>query len=78
MSALLASVIGADPLVCLVSLYQDRVPALNGVLGDSAPNVTARIAMARSSDGSERDGSDRGDSDLLGSDRGDSERDGRS
>ena len=46
MSALLASVNDEDPLVCLVSLNQDPVPALNGVLSESVPNVTARIAMA--------------------------------
>ena len=46
MSALLASVNDEDPLVCLVSLNQDPVPALNGVLSESVPNATARIAMA--------------------------------
>jgi len=45
MSALLASVNDEDPLVCLVSLNQDPVPALNGALSESVPNVTARNVM---------------------------------
>ena len=47
MSALLASVNDEDPLVCLVSLNQDPVPALNGALSESVPNVTARNVTAR-------------------------------
>ena len=47
MSALLASVNDEDPLACLVSLNQDPVPALNGALSESVPNVTARNVTAR-------------------------------